>query len=169
MALSNSCRIPHAKCTGISRRPRFPRKDFSLALSGSRQSEDSASSRRSYTKRRLLSLPVLAFSCAAGLNVARADRNADGLSIPSGSAAALHDWVKAIPPETVVFFPLPLNKAQLFAFGDYSLARRVTLDGVVILSALRGLSLLGGAGGRGMNRCLCHNINADHDQHKKRA
>jgi hypothetical protein len=112
---------------------------------------------------------MLAVGCATGLNIARADRNTDGLSIPSGTASALHDRVKAVLPETIVFFPLPLNKAQLFAFGDYSLTSRVTLDGVVILSALRGLSLLCGAGGRGVNRCLCHNFHPDHKQHKKRA
>ena len=79
---------------------------------------------------------MLAFSRAAGLNVARADRHADGFSIPSGSAPTLHDRIKAIPPETIVFFPLPINKAQLFAFGEYSLASRVIFSRGVILCAL---------------------------------
>src|SRR5580693_562342 len=88
------------------------------------------------SSKRLRSLLMLAFSRTTGLNVARADRYADGLSIPSGTAPALHDRVKAILPETIVFFPLPLNKAQLFTFGEYPLASRVTFSRGVILCAL---------------------------------
>jgi len=47
---------------------------------------------------RLLCLLMMAFRCTAGLNVARADRNGDGLSIPGGMAPTLYDGVKAIFP-----------------------------------------------------------------------
>jgi hypothetical protein len=89
----------------------------------------------------------MAFRCAAGLNIACADRNADGLSIPCGSAAALYDRVKAIFPETVIFLPLPLNESQSVALADYSLASRVMFSGRMILSALVGMSLLADAAG----------------------
>jgi len=95
---------------------------------------------------RLLSLPVMAFNCAAGLNIARADRNADRLSIPGGTAAA-YDRVKAILPETVIFLPLPRNESEFPAFADYSLASRVMLDGGAILSGPGRLSLRAGTDG----------------------
>jgi len=87
----------------------------------------------------------MAFSCAAGLNIARADRNSDGPSISCGAAPTLYDRVKAISPETVVFFILSLDESQFLAFAEYSLASRVTFDGRMILSGLRGLSLRAGA------------------------
>ena len=85
---------------------------------------------------------MLTFSCAAGLNVACADRNADGLSIPRGAAPALYDRVKAIFPETIIFFPLPRNESQFLALADYSLASRVTFNGGMILPDMVGLSFL---------------------------
>jgi len=90
---------------------------------------------------------VMAFRCAAGLNVAGADRNADGLSISCGAAVASHDRVKAIFPETIIFFPLPLNESQSVAFADDSLASRIMFSGGVILSAFVGMSLLADAAG----------------------
>jgi hypothetical protein len=90
---------------------------------------------------------MMTFRCAAGLNVARVDRNADGLSIPGGSTPALYDRVEAISPQTIIFFPLPLNEPQSFAFADYSLASRVMFSGGMILRGLGGLSLLGGTVG----------------------
>ena len=89
----------------------------------------------------------MTFGCAAGLNVARGDRNADGLSVPGGSTPALYDRVEAISPETIIFFPLPLNESQSFAFADYSLASRIMFSGGMILHALGGLSLLAGTVG----------------------
>src|SRR5271170_2286475 len=86
------------------------------------------------------SLFVMAFGGAARLNVARVDRNADRLTIPGGVAPFQHR-VKAIFPETIIFFPLSLNESQLLALADDSLASRVMFSGAMILSTL-GLRLL---------------------------
>ena len=94
-----------------------------------------------------LSLSMMSFSCAAGLNVTRANRNVDGFSIPGRAASAFYDRVKAILPETVIFFPLSLDESQLLAFVDDSLTGRVLFNGGMILCGLRRLSLLAGAAG----------------------
>jgi hypothetical protein len=79
---------------------------------------------------------MMAFRCATGLNFACADRHADGLSIPGGTTPALYDRVKAIFPEAIIFFPLPLNETQVLALVDDFLASRVLFSGGVILAAL---------------------------------
>jgi hypothetical protein len=62
-------------------------------------------------------------------------------------ATTPYDGVKAIFPEAIIFFPLPLNKSQFLAFADYSLASRVMCSRGMILHALSGLSLLAGSVG----------------------
>jgi len=89
------------------------------------------------------SLLVMAYSGAAGLNVACTHRDVNGLSISRGAAHALYDRVKAILPETIVFLPLPWNESEVLAFADYFLASRVALGGGM---RARGWSLLAGAG-----------------------
>ena len=110
----------------------------------------------------------MAFRCAAGLNVAFADRDADWLSIPCSSAAAFYDRVEAVSPETVIFFPLPLNESQFLAFADYPLTRRIMLSGAVLPTPMD-LSLLAGDDGWRKSRCLCGGIYSAHDRYKKRA
>jgi len=82
----------------------------------------------------------MAFGRAAGLHVALTDWNSDGLSIAGSRGAAFYDRVKAILPQTIVFFPLSLDESQSLAFADDSLASRVTFDGPM-LSAPGGLRL----------------------------
>jgi hypothetical protein len=89
----------------------------------------------------------MAFRCATGLDVVLADRNPDGLSISGRVAPTLYDRVKAIFPETIIFFILSLNESQFLAFAEYSLASGVTFDGSMILSTPGGLSLRAGAAG----------------------
>jgi hypothetical protein len=112
---------------------------------------------------------MMAFGCAAGLNVARTDRDADGLSIPGRTAAALYDRVKAISPKTIIFFPLPRNETQFLALADYSLASGVLFNGGTVLSASGGLSLRAGAGRCGVGHGLCRYIRPNQGRHKKRA
>jgi hypothetical protein len=49
-------------------------------------------------------------------------------------APTLYDRVKAIPPEAIIFFRLPLNESQVLAFADYSLASRVMFRGGTTLN-----------------------------------
>jgi len=111
----------------------------------------------------LLSLLVMAFRCAAGLNVSWADRNVNGLSVSRGAASALYDRVKAIFPKTVIFFPLPLNESQVLAFVDYPLASRIMFSDGMILRSLGGLRLLIGAGGVWEGDVLGHKVRPDRD------
>jgi hypothetical protein len=99
----------------------------------------------------------MAFRRATGLNFACADWHADGLSIPGGTTPALYDRVKAILPETVIFFPLSRNESQFLTFADYSLAGRVLFSGGMILPASGGCHR------------LCRDIRPDHDRYKKHA
>src|SRR6202035_2860241 len=112
-----------------------------------------------------LCLLVVAFNCAAGLYVAGANRNAQGFSIPGSTSAAFYDWVEAILPETVIFFPLPRNESQLLAFADDSLASRITLNRRMILRSLIRLGLWHDACSCGMGYRLCSNIRADYYEH----
>ena len=111
----------------------------------------------------------MAFCCAAALNIAGADRNTNGLSIPCGATPTLYHRVKAILPQAIVFFPLPHNEAQVFALIDDSLASRVLLSGGMILRSPGGLSLLADTGGRRMDRRLRRKVRTDHDRRKKRS
>jgi hypothetical protein len=86
-------------------------------------------------KRGLMRLPVMAFRGATGLNFARADRHADGFSISGGTTPALYDRVKAVFPETIIFFPLSLNETQVLALVDDFLASRILFSRGVILGA----------------------------------
>lgn len=65
-------------------------------------------------------------SCATGLHVIWANGNFDGFTVTCGRAP-VHDWVKAISPETIIFFPLSLNESQSPALVDDSLASWVAL------------------------------------------
>jgi hypothetical protein len=111
---------------------------------------------------------TMALRCAAGLDVTCADRNRNGLTIPGGAAVAFYDGVKAIFPEAIIFFPLPLNESQVFAFVDYFLARGVMFAGMS-LRGLGGLSLLGGDAGCRVWQRLRRGNGPAHDPHKKRA
>jgi hypothetical protein len=100
---------------------------------------------------------MMNYRCATGLNVACANRNIYRLSIPGGIAPTLYDRVKAILPETVIFFPLSRNESQFLTFADYSLAGRVLFSGGMILPASGGCHR------------LCRDIRPDHDRYKKHA
>jgi hypothetical protein len=102
----------------------------------------------------------MVYSRAAGLNVAWADRNVDGLPILRRAAPALHDRVKTIPPEAIVFFPLPLNESQSPALAEDSLASRITFS-CPMLPVPSGLSLLADAADWRTRHRLCRNIRLD--------
>ena len=89
----------------------------------------------------------MAFNCATGLDIARADRNADGFSIAGGAAPAFYDRVKTILPKAIVFFPLPHNEPKVLAFIDDSLASRVLFSGGMVLGGPGSLCLRGGTDG----------------------
>jgi hypothetical protein len=105
---------------------------------------------------------MMACRGTAGLNVTRADRDIDGLSIPCGTAPTFYDRVKAIFPEAIVFLPLSFNEPEVPALIEYSLTSRVLFNSGMILGGPGSLSLLADTAGRRVHRRLRRNLRPYH-------